>query len=57
METLAEQRRVLKGIDAIVSRLKEEMDASILATHPAEESAVSSYFLLCPCPGCSETGD
>lgn len=44
METLSEQRRVLKGIEAIVSRLKEEMDAAVLATHPAEESAVSSYF-------------
>ena len=44
METLSEQRRVEKGIEAIVSRLREEMDGSILATHPAEESAVSSYF-------------
>ena len=37
METLAEQRQVLKGISAIVQRLKEEMDASVLATHPAGE--------------------
>ena len=44
METLAEQRRVLKGISAIASRLKEEMDESVLATHPADELAVSSYF-------------
>ena len=45
LDTLAEQRRVLKAVAAIVLQLKEEMDISILATHPAEESAVSSYFL------------
>jgi hypothetical protein len=45
METLAEQRRVLKAVSAIVDRLKEEMDAYILDSHPAGESAVSSYFL------------
>jgi hypothetical protein len=44
IETLSEQRRVLRGIIAIVSRLKEEMDNSVLATHPADELAVSSYF-------------
>ncbi len=44
VETLADQRRVLKGVATIVSRLKEEMDTSVLATHPADESAVSSYF-------------
>jgi hypothetical protein len=45
METLEDQRRVLKGVVAIVSELREEMDTSVLATHPADESAVSSYFL------------
>jgi len=45
METLADQRRVLKGITAIVARLKDEMDMSILSAHPADEAAVSSYFL------------
>jgi len=45
METLADQRRILVAVTAIVSRLKEEMDASVLAAHPADESAVSSYFL------------
>ena len=44
METLADQRRVLVAVATIVARLKEEMDASVLATHPAEETAVSSYF-------------
>jgi hypothetical protein len=44
METLADQRRVLKGVMAIVAHLKEEMDLSVLTTHPADESAVSSYF-------------
>lgn len=45
VETLADQRRVMKGVAAIVARLEEEMDASVLATHPADEAAVSSYFL------------
>jgi hypothetical protein len=45
METLADQRRVLKGVAVIVSQLREDMDTSVLATHPADESAVSSYFL------------
>lgn len=45
METLADQRRVLEGVAAIVARLKDEMDLSVLASHPADESAVSSYFV------------
>ena len=45
LETLAEQRRVLKAVSVIVVRLKEDMDLSVLAAHPADESAVSSYFL------------
>jgi len=45
METLSDQRGVQKAVLAIVNRLKEEMDSGILATHPAEETAVSSYFL------------
>jgi hypothetical protein len=45
LETLADQRRDLKAVAAIVARLKEEMDISVLATHPADEAAVSAYFL------------
>ena len=45
LETLADQRRVLRGVTAIVARLKDEMDVSVLTTHPAAEVAVSSYFL------------
>jgi len=45
LETLADQRKVLKGVTVIVSRLRDEMDSSVLATHPADEFAVSSYFL------------
>ncbi len=45
LETLAEQQSVLKGVAVIVSRLKSEMDVSVLDSHPADESAVSSYFL------------
>jgi hypothetical protein len=45
MDTLADQREILTAVAAIVRRLKEEMDAAVLSTHPAEETAVSSYFL------------
>ena len=44
IETLAEQRVVFKAVSAIASFLKEEMDLLITSTHPADESAVSSYF-------------
>ena len=46
IETLAEQRMVLRAVMAIVHRLREEMDLTIMATHAADESAVSSYFLF-----------
>lgn len=45
LETLTEQRQVFKAVSLIVAHLKEDMDLSILAAHPADESAVSSYFL------------
>jgi hypothetical protein len=45
IETLAEQRRVFKAVTAIVTRLREEMDLSIMAAHPADESSVAAYFL------------
>mgnify|MGYP006278270209 CR=1 FL=1 len=45
IETLAEQRRVLRAVEAIVTLLKEEMDEAVIETHPAGEVAVSSYFL------------
>jgi hypothetical protein len=45
IQTLAEQRRVARAIATIVERLKEEMDLFIILAHPADESAVTSYFL------------
>jgi hypothetical protein len=44
IQTLAEQRWVARAIHAIVQRLKEEMDLFIIAAHPADEGAVTSYF-------------
>ncbi len=44
IETLAEQQRVIKAVRAIVGHLKDEMDLFIITSHPADESAVSSYF-------------
>jgi hypothetical protein len=45
VETLQEQRQLFRAVLAIVGRLKEDLDVSILAAHPADESAVASYFL------------
>ncbi len=44
IETLAEQRLVLKAVSVIVAFLRDEMDLSIISSHPADEAAVSSYF-------------
>ncbi len=44
IETLAEQRWVVRAVSAIVTHLKEEMDLFVLTGHPADESAVASYF-------------
>jgi hypothetical protein len=44
IETLAVQRRVFKVVSTIVWFLREEMDLFVLSAHPADESAVSSYF-------------
>jgi hypothetical protein len=32
-------------VSVIVSSLKEEMDVSVISAHPADEAAVSAYFL------------
>lgn len=45
IETLAEQRLVLKAVRAIVIHLRDEMDLFIINSHPADEGSVSSYFL------------
>lgn len=45
LETLAEQRQVLQAVAAIVDYLKEEMDLWVMTNHPADEAAVSAYFL------------
>lgn len=44
LSTLDELRGVRIAIDAIVEHLREEMESTILATHAAEESAVTAYF-------------
>jgi hypothetical protein len=44
IETLAEQRRVLKAVATILAHLKEELDLWVMSTHPADESAVAAYF-------------
>jgi hypothetical protein len=42
--TLAELRHVQIGVAAIVECLRVEMDSAVLATHPADEAAVTAYF-------------
>jgi len=44
MATLHELRQVRAAVVAIVSSLRVEMEAAVLATHPAEENAVAAYF-------------
>ena len=44
LQTLEELRATERAIGAIVECLRVEMEASVVATHPADESAVSAYF-------------
>lgn len=44
IETLAQQRRYLSLVDAIVGRLLVLMNADIVAEHAAAEGAVAAYF-------------
>jgi hypothetical protein len=42
--TLAEIRGVAAGVGAILEYLRAEMEATVVATHAADESAVAAYF-------------
>lgn len=42
--TLAELWAVRVAVEAIVEHLREEMEAHVLASHAADESAVNAYF-------------
>lgn len=42
--TLAEVDLAALAVDAIVSCLRVEMDASVVSSHPADEGAVAAYF-------------
>ncbi len=44
LPTLAELRSVAAGVGAIVEFLRVEMELAVVATHPADESAVAAYF-------------
>ena len=44
LESLAEVHDVQVAIETIVGWLRSEMESAVLATHPAEESAVAAYF-------------
>ncbi len=42
--SLAEARAMRRAVSAIVERLRDEMEATVLATHAADEGAVAAYF-------------
>ena len=42
--TLAEQRSLEAGMDAVVELLRVEMEILVVETHPAHENAVAAYF-------------
>lgn len=42
--TLEELRQAEVAVAAIVAALRVEMEAAVLAAHPADESAVAAYF-------------
>jgi len=42
--TLAELTGVTLGVEAILEYLRAEMEATVIATHAADESAVAAYF-------------
>ena len=44
LDTLEEVRHVQAAVGAITAMLQAEMEAMVLATHPAGERAVSAYF-------------
>lgn len=44
LDSLAEVVEVKGAIDSIVAWLRHEMESAVLATHAADESAVTAYF-------------
>jgi len=44
ISTLADQRRVEDGVEAVVETLRIEMEALVLSTHAGDEGAVAAYF-------------
>lgn len=44
LSTLHELRDVQRAVEAIVESLRVEMEATVVATHAADESAVAAYF-------------
>lgn len=44
VSTLLEQERLESAVQAIVECLRVEMEQAVLASHPADETAVAAYF-------------
>ncbi len=44
LPTLSELRAVSAAVEVLVTCLRVEMEATVLATHAADESAVAAYF-------------
>ncbi len=49
IDSLHEQQEVEVAVSAILAKLYAEMDATILAMHPADENAVAAYFDYAHC--------
>lgn len=44
IETLSAQRDVAQALSVIVEFLRVDMEAAVVANHPADENAVAAYF-------------
>jgi hypothetical protein len=44
LRTLGDLDSLVRGVSAIVDRLRLEMETVVIAAHPADEGAVSAYF-------------
>jgi len=49
IDTLQEQQEIAVAVSAILSTLHAEMDATIVAMHAADETAVAAYFDYAHC--------
>ncbi len=49
IETLHEQQRIQEALELIVEHLRIELESQVVATHAADEDAVTAYFDFAHC--------